>query len=312
MKKTVLILSILTCNPFLGNMFASPLCGGDIAYSHVSGLTFNFTTAVRVCEPADSLHIAIYFGDGSVEQLSAAVETISEGVHIATFTAQHTYPSASAYIVSVEEPNLPAGVCNVPNSVDVPLSLTTTLSISPFFGSNATPLLSPIYEIYVEDGHVVHDLQAIDPDGDSLSYTLLDGFLIPGLEVTSEGMLKYLPTQVCEVLAEVSITEWRDGNAFPSVVRTLILDGTSVSVGEIVEDIVVSAYPNPTSGPLSITSAKPLLTVAVVDMLGRVLLAERGESSNSKAIDLTHLPAGIYVVRVETEAGSWSQRVVRE
>jgi len=116
----------------------------------------------------------------------------------------------------------------------------------------------------------------------------------------------------CEILVEVSITEWRDGNAFPSVVRTLILDGTSVSVGEIVEDIIVSAYPTTTNCPLTITSTQQLLTVAVVDMLGRVLLSERGESSNSKAIDLSHLPAGIYVVHVETEEGRWAQRVVRE
>jgi trimeric autotransporter adhesin len=74
----------------------------------------------------------------------------------------------------------------------------------------------------------------------------------------------------------------------------------------------ITIYPNPTLGPLTITSTKPLLTVAVVDMLGRVLLSERGESSNSKAIDLSHLPAGIYVVQVETEAGRWAQRVVRE
>ncbi len=78
------------------------------------------------------------------------------------------------------------------------------------------------------------------------------------------------------------------------------------------EGKAVSVYPNPTTGPLTITSAKPLLTVAVVDMLGRVLLSERGEFSNAKAIDLTHLPAGIYVVHVETEAGRWAQRVVRE
>ncbi len=74
----------------------------------------------------------------------------------------------------------------------------------------------------------------------------------------------------------------------------------------------VSIHPNPTSGPLTITSTKPLLTVAVVDMLGRVLLSERGNASNTTALDLSHLPAGIYVVRMETEAGTWAQRVVRE
>ncbi len=74
----------------------------------------------------------------------------------------------------------------------------------------------------------------------------------------------------------------------------------------------VSIHPNPTPGPLTITSTKPLLSVAVVDMLGRVLLSERGNASNTTALDLSHLPAGIYVLRMETEAGTWAQRVVRE
>jgi hypothetical protein len=89
--------------------------------------------------------------------------------------------------------------------------------------------------------------------------------------------------------------------------------GTLTGVEDIEEETeVLSIHPNPTTGPLSITSSRPLLTVAVVDMLGRVLLSERGESPNSKTIDLAHLPAGIYVVHVETEVGRWAQRVVKE
>ncbi|MCF8257705.1 MAG: T9SS type A sorting domain-containing protein [Flavobacteriales bacterium] len=80
--------------------------------------------------------------------------------------------------------------------------------------------------------------------------------------------------------------------------------GTKESMADI--------WPNPATTHITITSTKPLLTVAVVDMLGRVLLSEGGESSNTKAIDLSHLPAGIYVVQVETEAGRWAQRVVKQ
>jgi hypothetical protein len=100
----------------------------------------------------------------------------------------------------------------------------------------------------------------------------------------------------------------------PQHARFIFFKFKPQGVGIQEDDGLSSAHiwPNPTLGPLTITSTKPFLTVAVVDMLGRVLLSERGESSNSKAIDLTHLPAGIYVVHVETEAGRWAQRVVRE
>lgn len=88
--------------------------------------------------------------------------------------------------------------------------------------------------------------------------------------------------------------------------------GCVTDVHEANGPLMYQVYPNPTTGPLIITSTKPLLSVAVVDMLGRVLLSERGESSNSKTMDLAHLPAGIYVVHVETEAGRHAHRVVRE
>jgi len=89
--------------------------------------------------------------------------------------------------------------------------------------------------------------------------------------------------------------------------------GATTGISEIGEGSQrVSIHPNPTSGLFTITSIKPLLSVSVVDMLGRVLLSERGEFSNSKAIDLSHLPTGIYVVHVETEVGRHAQRVVRE
>jgi len=101
-------------------------------------------------------------------------------------------------------------------------------------------------------------------------------------------------------------------DAFPEDNRTCVTAVFPVGLNDLSISEGVRAWPNPTTGSLAITSTKPLLSVAVVDMLGRVLLSERGESSNSKTIDLSHLPAGIYVVHVETEEGRWAQRVVRE
>jgi hypothetical protein len=100
----------------------------------------------------------------------------------------------------------------------------------------------------------------------------------------------------------------------PQLARFIYFNFTPQGVGIQEDDGLSSAHiwPNPTLGQLTITSTKPLLTVAVMDMLGRVLLSEHDYGSNTMAIDLSHLPAGIYVVHAQTEAGRWAQRVVRE
>lgn len=102
------------------------------------------------------------------------------------------------------------------------------------------------------------------------------------------------------------IAKWTGGNYVDTC-------GAITGIGEIGEGRqTVSIHPNPTPGPLTVTSKKPLLSVAVVDMLGRVLLSEHGNASSTIAMDLSHLPAGIYVVHVETDAGRWAQRVVKQ
>jgi len=323
MKSTTLLFALLLANPLFRLVFASPLCGGDISYAYVGGLTYNFTVTIMVCESVDSLYIDLQYGDGTQESLSAAVETMAAGVHIATFTAQHVYPAATTYIVQVEEPNLLAGICNVPNSVEVPLRLATSLTISPFFDANVTPSLSPIYEVYEEDGYFIHDLQAVDSDGDSLSFELLSpsssGFSIPeGLEITTEGQIRYLPTQICPILVAVRIVEWRNGNAFQSVIRTVLLDATSVAIEEAARIGGLVLFPNPSTGPFTLSwqaTSTEQYSLMLYDVQGRAVHTHSGQATaghNAVQLELSHLPAGIYFGRLAAGDGARSFKWVRE
>jgi hypothetical protein len=71
--------------------------------------------------------------------------------------------------------------------------------------------------------------------------------------------------------------------------------------------IPIKLYPNPTSGLLRIESPQPWQKVEVVDMLGKIVYKSKKEE-----IDLTHLPAGMYLVKVYFEEGVVVERVIKD
>ncbi|NBU71539.1 MAG: T9SS C-terminal target domain-containing protein, partial [Bacteroidetes bacterium] len=72
----------------------------------------------------------------------------------------------------------------------------------------------------------------------------------------------------------------------------------------------VSVYPNPTRDRAVITSESNINLVEVLDVTGRVLHTSSA-SSMSVSIDMNAFPAGQYLVRVSTDAGIQTERIVR-
>jgi gliding motility-associated-like protein len=86
----------------------------------------------------------------------------------------------------MEDPNRNNGIINVPRSVEVPFYIQSTLTINPFLAGNNSPILTnPPIDIGCTNVPFYHNPGAVDPDGDSLVYSLihcrgLNGEFIPG------------------------------------------------------------------------------------------------------------------------------------
>ena len=81
-----------------------------------------------------------------------------------------------------------------------------------------------------------------------------------------------------------------------------------VGVDEV-DGAEVRCYPNPTSGVLNV-EAEGLRRVEVMDMTGRVVMAkESAEAAQRIATD--GLPAGMYAVRVVTDRGLFTQKIIK-
>lgn len=233
---TYIILSLL-----IYPLWATHQRSGEITYEHLSGLTYRFTivTYTYTPSPADRPEIDVYWGDGSASTIPRYSKInmendISQNIYI----GDHTFAGNGVYTISFEDPNRNAGIVNIPNSVNIPFYIETTLIINPFLGSNSSPmLLNPPIDNGCTNTPYYHNPGAYDIDGDSLSFRLIncrgyDGEFIPGytlphasnyisIDPITGDLTWDSPTMVGEYNIAILIQEWRQGILIGSVVRDM-------------------------------------------------------------------------------------------
>ena len=154
---------------------------GEIVYEHVGGSTYKFTvtTCTKSSAPADRPRLEVDWGDGSgVDSIPRTnINQISGyDAQLNTYTAEHTFPGAGTFTISIEDPNRNSGVVNIPNSVSKSFCIRTQLLISPFSnGANNSVRFTKqaCNELACSETIYKHNLGAYDPDGDSLAYELV-------------------------------------------------------------------------------------------------------------------------------------------
>jgi hypothetical protein len=79
-------------------------------------------------------------------------------------------------------------------------------------------------------------------------------------------------------------------------------------------------YPNPTTGQLMLRQAQQQIengelkidNVEICDVFGRRQITLNSELSTLNSIDISHLPIGIYFVRVQTEEGVVMRKIIKQ
>jgi len=71
-------------------------------------------------------------------------------------------------------------------------------------------------------------------------------------------------------------------------------------------------YPNPTDGLVTISTAEDVVSATVMDMLGNVAMSVGFERATEKnTLDISPLPRGVYMVRVEATNGMFSRMIIK-
>jgi gliding motility-associated-like protein len=224
--------------------FATHMRAGEITYVWKGGLTYEITILTYTYTPslADRPEYEISWGDGTTSIIPRIQKiNLPNDISKNNYVGEHTYPGPDTYIISLEDPNRNGGVKNIPNSINVPFYVQTTLIINPFLGPNNSPtLLNPPIDNGCVNVPFIHNPGAYDVDGDSISYSLIpckgaDGLDIPGytypqtsssfsIDAITGDLLWDSPMVLGEYNVAILIQEWRMGTLIGSVTRDMQIE----------------------------------------------------------------------------------------
>ena len=241
MRKLMLILGMVFCFAFTAR--ATHQRAAEITYTWLGGNAYEFTLTCYTYTPSpaglqrDSL--LVQWGDGNEEYIPRVVmQNLGDDYTLNVYKQIHNFSSSGSYIISMEDANRNFGVINVPNSVMVPMHIETELVINPFLGyNNSVQLLNAPVDKGCVGKLYLHNPSAYDPDGDSLSYKLinckgLDGLDIPGYSFPeashsfemdpATGELRWEnPLLQGEYNVAFMVEDWRHGVKVGSVIRDM-------------------------------------------------------------------------------------------
>ena len=241
--------------------FASHNRGGEITYTHIGGLSYEFTittcTDLGSSTGTDRPELYIDFDLGSSfaqrDTFQRATQTPLMLNHQKnTYVGVHTFTSTGTHRITMEDPNRNAGVLNVfpgGNSDDIVFALESYLIISPSQGSSGgnnsvqfdecpCPAIACVNKAYC------YNPMAFDLDGDSLSYELVPPLgaganplnisnyyvypdIIGGGNFSIDPVFGTVcwnnPMQQGEYNFTIKISEWRNGYPVGTVIRDVQL-----------------------------------------------------------------------------------------
>ena len=131
------------------------------------------------------------------------------------------------------------------------------------------------------------------------------------VEIARVTQLEFVDTE-WETLNE-GIYQWAivakyadDNLSYPNLTNALMRTPTSIVSPNEKKPILV--FPNPVIDVLRIQTEQVIKQIEIIDLTGRVLKTQLG---NHRAIDMQHIPAGYYIVKIHTETAIVPIRIVK-
>ena len=148
----------------------------DTINGNPNRIFFKFTLYRDNVQGVDQPTITMYFGDGTRLDNIPKASTVRVGItDIFSYYCEHTYSGSSSYIVSFVGENRNAAVINMANSDQQTFYVSTTITVTPLYGRNHSPVLrAPAIDQGAVGQVFLHNPAGYDADGDSLVYHLIN------------------------------------------------------------------------------------------------------------------------------------------
>jgi hypothetical protein len=81
-----------------------------------------------------------------------------------------------------------------------------------------------------------------------------------------------------------------------------------LSVESVVLNDIITVYPNPATVIINVSSMKPIDNLQLYDLLGKKLL----EAKSAQSINVSHLNAGVYILKIRIGQITKSQKIIMD
>jgi hypothetical protein len=93
----------------------------------------------------------------------------------------------------------------------------------------------------------------------------------------------------------------------------LTREGVVTAVIETDNYSSLQVYPNPTTGELKVENEElRVKKIEISDLMGRTIKVSPCVCPTKITIDISHLPVGMYFVRIQTETGTITRKIVKQ
>ena len=315
-----------------GNGYTTHIRGAQISYIYLGGNQYEFTvvTCTKLSVLTDKPVLAIYY-DGSADsvyRVSQLADTAADCL-LNFYIGTHTFPGSGTYVISVNEGTRTSGIINIPNSVNTGLCVSVQLNISPFFTNHSAkldPFPCPMY--FCQSQNNCGFISATDPDGDSLSFELINCldiecdsvglYQLPGIfggnftldQITGE-ICWDSPTIIGDYNIAVKIHEWKllgptgrvNIGYVMSDFQLKVISGCVAAVENSELNNEFKIYPNPFTNSITIEGSETITSVKIYDITGK-LITTTSPNSMRCIIELD-VERGAYVIEVFSDEKKW-------
>ena len=89
---------------------------------------------------------------------------------------------------------------------------------------------------------------------------------------------------------------------------TVTVNCINATTNNLSESINLSIYPNPTKGDLSINTSEKIIAISIYNLIGVRVIS--GTETNKNKLNVKELSNGVYFIRINTEKGSITKRII--
>ena len=143
-----------------------------------------------------------------------------------------------------------------------------------------------------------------------ITWLLMDGDLPTGLTLDPlTGVISGIPTEA-NTFNFTIVAENYGGTSFQPL--SIIIEEDTVGISTPIME-AFKVYPNPTSDALHVTSdVLQVKHIEIFDIYGKLHVSRVTCNENKTPIDISQLPAGVYIIKIQTDKGAYKQQFIKK